>query len=238
MTAERRHVQGMTILELMVVLVIIALGASGLSLSLGALARTTLKVAAGKLAAASRFAYNRALVRGTTVRIAFDVGGNSFSVEEAHGKVTLARSDSERARNATQAEGGEAAAAADPWAAAQTRLQDAYKPSLGASPFGPISSKDGVASGRYANVALGRRIQIVRLIVGHEPTPREQGPGAVHFFPGGATEHAVIHLSDGGEGVYAVELHPLTGRARVHANAFEPKELLDDPTALDRSEVN
>jgi general secretion pathway protein H len=228
----------MTILELMIVIVIIALGASGLTLSLDALARTTLKGAAGKLAAAARFAYNRALVKGTSVRIAFELGGNAFSVEEAHGKVTLARADDERGEATAGKDAAETAGAVDPWAAAQSRLTDALKPSLGASPFGAITNADGKSSTRYTNVGLGRRIQIVRLIVAHEPIPREQGHGAIHFFPGGNTEHAVLHLSDGGDDVYSLEIHPLTGRARIHAGAFEPEELLDDPEARDVSEVN
>ena len=227
----------MTILELMIVLLIIALGASGLTLSLNALARTTLKGATGKLAAASRFAYNRALVKGKTVRISFELGGNAFSVEEAHGKVTLGRTDDARGEATASDDGAETSGAVDPWAAAQSRLTDALKPSLGASPFGAITNADGKGSTRYTNVGLGRRIQIVRLIVAHEPTPREQGHGAIHFFPGGNTEHAVLQLSDGGDDVYSLEIHPLTGRATIHAGAFEPEELLDDPKERDVSEV-
>ena len=228
----------MTLIEVIIVITIIALGASGLTLSLDALARTTLKSAAGKLAAAARFAYNRALVSGMTVRIAFELGGNTFSIEEAHGKVTLARTDDERGDMGVKDGAAEPTGAVDPWAAAQSRLSDALKPSLGASPFAAITSPDGKSSGRYTNVGLGRRIQIVRLIVAHEPVPREQGHGAIHFFPGGTTEHAVLQLSDGGDDVYSLEIHPLTGRATVHPGAFEPKELLDDPRARDVSEVN
>ena len=53
-------------IELMMVIVIIGLAASGLTFSLGALSRASLKSAAGRLAAASRYAYNRAVVQGTT----------------------------------------------------------------------------------------------------------------------------------------------------------------------------
>jgi type II secretory pathway pseudopilin PulG len=228
----------MTILELMIVIVIIALGASGLTLSLGALTRTALKSAAGRIAAAARFGYNRALVHGTTVRLAFELGGNTFSLEEAHGRVTLTRADDERAESSDTDDAQATSGAADPWAAAQARLSDALKPSLGASPFGPIATREGKTTSRYANVSLGRRVQIVRLIVAHEPAPREHGHGAIHFFPGGATEHAVVHLSDGGEGVFALEIHPLTGRATVHTGAYEPRDLLDDPRARDVSEVD
>ena len=41
--------------------------------------------------------------------------------------------------------------------------------------------------------------------------------GAVHFFPGGRSEHSYIELSDGRTGVYTVEVNALTGHARIYA---------------------
>lgn len=227
----------MTLIEVVVVVVIIALAFSGLSFSLGALTRTNLKAGAMKLAAAARFAHYRAVIQGSTVRIAFAVPGNTFSIEEARGQIALARADDER-RKETVEEGGEDIAAVDPWSAAKSRVDQALKPNLGSSPFGPLESASGASSTRYTNVALGRRVQIVKLIVPHEPTPLENGKGAVHFFPGGITEHAVIQLSDGGEGRFSVELHPLTGRAKIHPEAYEPEDLLGDPEKPDISEVD
>jgi hypothetical protein len=86
---------------------------------------------------------------------------------------------------------------------------------------------------RYQNVELGRRVQIVKLIVAHEPVPLESGRGSVHFFPSGMAEHAVIQVSDGSDTVFSVELHPLTGRAKIHPEAYAPAALLDDPDADD-----
>ena len=92
----------MTLIEVMVVIVIMALAASGLSFSLGALTKTNAEVGRGKLAAAARFAHYRAIINGTTVRIAFDMPGNTFSVEEANGQVTLARKDDERRKDSAR----------------------------------------------------------------------------------------------------------------------------------------
>ena len=231
-----KAVEAMTLIEVMVVMVIVALSVSGLSYSFGALARTNLKGGVGKLASAVRYAYDRSVTQGTTVRIVFDLPGNTFSVEEAHGRIALARAKDERRKNGVE-EGGQEVVAVDPWAAAQARISQALKPSLGASPFALIATSDGKGLERYHNVALGRRVQIVKLIVPHEPAPLEQGQGAIHFFPGGMTEHAVLQLSDGGDGVYSLEVHPLTGRCQIYPNAYEPKELLGDPENADVSEV-
>jgi general secretion pathway protein H len=234
---RRTHArEGMTLIEVIVVIVIVALAASGLSFSLGALTRTNLKSGANKLAAAARFAHYRAIIYGRTVRISFDIPGNTFSVEEANGKVTLARVDDERRKDSTDEEGNETVAV-DPWAAARNRVDQALRPTFGASPFGPLQSASGTAMTRYQNVSLGRRVQVVKLIVPHQPEPLEQGKGAVHFFPGGITEHSVIQLSDGGDTVFSVEIHPLTGRARIYPEAYEPKQLLGDPDHPDVTEV-
>jgi general secretion pathway protein H len=177
------------------------------------------------------------VIQGTTVRITFDLPGNTFSVEEARGQIALARADDERKKEGLD-EGGQEIVAVDAWSAAKSRVDQALKPNLGSSPFGPIETASGASSTKYTNIALGRRVQIVKLIVPHQPTPLEQGKGSVHFFPGGITEHAVIQLSDGGEGRYSVELHPLTGKAKIHAEAYEPDDLLGDPENPDATEVD
>jgi type II secretory pathway pseudopilin PulG len=226
----------MTLIELIVVVVIIALAGSGLSFSLGALNKTNLKSGAARLAAAARFAYNRSIIRGTTVRIAFDLPGNTFSIEEANAHVTLARAKDERRKDSLD-KTGQDIAAVDPWESARARISEVLKPSYGASPFHGLSNDDGKALTRYNSVTLGRRVQVVKLIVPHEPEPLEQGKGAVHFFPSGMTEHAVIQLSDGADAIYSVEIHPLTGRCQIYPQAYEPKKLLGDPEHPNESEV-
>ena len=231
MARARPRMEGMPLLEIMLVVVIIAIGATGMGYSLGSLTRANLKAGAGKLAAAVRYAYNRAITQGSTVRIVFDLPGKTFSIEEAQGRMMLARKDDERRFGE---DGEDRGAAVDPWEAAKAALEEGVKPSLGESPFSPISGK----ASRYTNVALGRGIHLVKLYVPHEEDPKDEGKGAIHFFPGGYTEHAVLHLSDGHEGFYSVEIHPLTGRCRVRPEAYEPEAFLDDPDERDFSEVD
>jgi general secretion pathway protein H len=226
----------MTLIEIIVVVVIIALGASGLTFSVSVLTRSELKTAAGRLVSAARYAYGRAVSNGDTVRISFDIPGNKFSVEEAHGRVQLARKNEIDTPGAKDDSEGERAGAVDAWAAARAKLETPLEPTLGASPFHPIGDK-GAAASRFKDVFLGKRIQIVKLTVPHEPAPRDEGKGAVYFFPGGYSEHAVIQLSDGQEGVYSIEIHPLTGRAKVYTEAFVPRDMIDDPANPDVNEV-
>ena len=228
--ARLRARQGMTLIEIMIVVLIIAVAATGLSYGFGALNRTNLRSACMRITAASRFAYNRAITRGTTVRIALDFSSGTMAIEEGHGRITLARtSDARRQRIEEDAEEGEdVSAAVDPWEAARARLADTLHPSFGASPFQPISGR------RYEPQPLAAGVELERLITPHEAEPRERGIGHIYFFPHGQTEHAVVWMTDGGESVFSVEIHPLSGRARVRSAAYEPEELMvegDDSTS-------
>jgi hypothetical protein len=62
----------------------------------------------------------------------------------------------------------------------------------------------------------------------HDPVTREEGRGFIYFFPGGLTEHSIIHLSDGQDRIYSIEVHPLTGRPDIYNEAIEPEEELDE----------
>lgn len=234
----RRSQEGITLIEIVVVVVIIALGAAGLGFSVNALARTSLRSSAAKIVAAVRYCYNRAVARGTTVRIAFDLPAEAFSIEEAHGKVLLERPSDYRRVHGVKEEDLDHGGAIDPWAAAKKRLEQPLSPSIGASPFGPIEGAGGEPIKRFARIELGRHVRLVRLIVPHEPEPKTEGKGAIHFFSSGYTEHAVVELSDGGEGVYSVEIKPLTGRCKVRSEAYEPESLMDDPDQPGVSEID
>ena len=215
----------MTLIEIVIVVVIMALASAGISMSLGAISRANLKGGAGRLGGAMRFAYNRAVTQGATVRVHFKLGGNTFSIEEAHGGVLLA-SRKDKENRLAQGDNGKVVDAIDPWVAAEARIKHPDKPSVGASPFGPLTNQDGDPIKRYTNIQMGRGVVFNKLIVAHEPEPRTTGEGSVHFFPGGQSEHAFVELGDGRDGVYTVEVSALTGRVKVYPEAHESSERL------------
>jgi len=226
----------MTLIEIIIVVVIMALASAGMSLSLGAISRANLRSGAGKLGGAMRYAYNRAVSRAMTVRVVFKLPGNTFSIEEAHGGVLLTSKKDKEDKRTLDAR-GKSVDSVDPWAAAEARIKTPDKPVVGASPFSALTNADGDPIKRYANVSLGRGVEFKRLIVPHEPEPKTAGEGAVHFFPGGRSEHAYIELSDGREGVYTVEVNALTGRVKIYTGPHESLGLLDSENDEDASEV-
>lgn len=216
----------MTLIEIIIVVVIMALASAGMTLSLGAISRANLRGGAGKLGGAMRYAYNRAVSRAMTVRVVFKLAGNTFSIEEAHGGVLLtSKKDKEDKRTLDST--GKSVDSVDPWAAAEARIKSPDKPVVGSSPFSALTNADGEPIKRYANISLGSGVAFKRLIVPHEPEPKIVGEGAVHFFPGGRSEHAYIELSDGREGVYTLEVNALTGRVKIYSGPHQSLGRLD-----------
>jgi type II secretory pathway pseudopilin PulG len=222
----------MTLIEIMIVVILLAIVASGISYAFGALTRTQLRSACMHVTAAARYAYNRAIARNTTVRLAFDLDADTMGFEESEIPVALARIGDERREASDDADESDVdSAGVDPWAAAQARLADTIHPTFGASPFSAIEGR------RYAAHPLASGIHIDRLYTPHEDDPREEGTGHIYFFPHGQTENAVVWLSDGNEQVFSVEIHPITGRTIVRASAYEPEELILDGDE-DTSEID
>jgi general secretion pathway protein H len=213
----------MTLIEIMIVVILLAIVASGISYAFGALTRTQLRSACLHITAASRYAYNRSIARNTTVRLAFDLDADTMGFEESEIPVALARiGDARREASADASEDDVDSAGVDPWAAARARLEDTIHPTFGASPFSPLEGR------RFAAHSLASGVQIERLFTPHEDEAREEGTGHIYFFPHGQTENAVVWLTDGNDHVFSVELHPITGRTIVRASAYEPEELILD----------
>lgn len=210
---------GFTLIELILVVTIIAVVVTGATLGLGAVTRTRLRGASVKVMSAARFAYNRAITQGTTLRLRFDFENDTMAVEESTAPVTLATDEQ------LESDAGEAI---DPWELARKRLEEPLEPPTPTSPFGPITNASGTAIDKYTAMPLGDGISVHALITPHETDKRVDGEGSVYFFPGGIAEQAVIQLSDSSDAVYSVEIHPITGNARIHNFAYEPLDALDE----------
>lgn len=210
----------MTLIEVMVVVVLVALAGTGVRFAFGAITKSSLRSGCMKVMAASRFGYSRAITQGKTVRLVFDLDNNTMALQEASGRITLARAD-------TGILGEDSAAEAiDPWQAAQARLEETFEPALDSSPFGPILGRDDVPMKKYGAQPVADGVKIERVYVAHMKEPVDSGTVAIHFFPGGLGEKAVVQLSGGGDTIYSVSLQPLTGRGEVHNFAYEPEDVL------------
>jgi len=211
--------RGFTLIEVILVVAIIAVIVTGASFGLGAVTRTRLRSASFKVMSAARYAYSRAITQGTTTRLRFDFEKDTMAVEETDMPVTLATQDQ------LQSDAGDAV---DPWDLARSRLEKPLDIPQPTSPFHPITNEQGKVIEQYTPHPVGDGISIEALIAPHEAHKRTEGEGSVYFFPGGFAEHAVVQFSDSSDTIYSVEIHPLTGNARIYNFAYEPLDDLDD----------
>lgn len=223
----------------MVVVVIIAIGSTAASLGLGSITKASLQSACVRMASLTRYAYHRALTQGTTVRITLDLDRDTFSVSEAHGRITLVHSDAPlrtqaarafKDKNGEDAQDGESGASVDPWELARQKIEKPDVLTLPSSPFSQLLSPSGKPLARFSTQPVGDDIRIAKVIVAHEQKPREEGKTDLFFFPSGLTQHSVVQLIDRSDIIYSVEIHPLTGRGKIHNAPYEPEVLLDDPS--------
>jgi type II secretory pathway pseudopilin PulG len=80
-------------MELMVVIVIIGIVATGAAMGLGATKKAKLRSATWAIVSASKYAFSRAVSRGVNVRMVLDFDGRSVQLQEAAGRLVLNRED-------------------------------------------------------------------------------------------------------------------------------------------------
>jgi general secretion pathway protein H len=83
----------MTLIEVMIVVVIVALAMTGMALGVGAITRADLRSSASTLVSASHFAYSRAVTQGLTTRLVLDFRARTIQIQETTGRVVLQRDD-------------------------------------------------------------------------------------------------------------------------------------------------
>jgi prepilin-type N-terminal cleavage/methylation domain-containing protein len=207
-----RRNAGMTLMEIMIVIVIIALATGGMTYAVGALGRTKLRAGAMHLVAAARYARHRALTSGKTVRVVIDIDTSLMSIEEASGGITLADPNRE--------DGSSDDEAINPWESAQEMMAHPDRPATGTSAFGPIINPDGSVNSRYTDIAL-EGCRVISFRTPHEPTARERGRVSFYYFPNGTGEHTYVVLSDASDRKLTVELDPLAARGQIHPGELE-----------------
>ena len=224
----RPAVEGLTLLEVMMVMVIMALAAAGATLGIGALTRTELRSSTMRVAAAAHFGYSRSISTGRTVRVVFDLDQDTISAEETSGRVAISRMDALTRGDEDETDLG----AVDPWESARIRMEQG--PMKATAAFGPITDPDGEEIEFYKSQSIGNGITILQVKTPHYPDPDQAGRVALYFFPGGRTERALIQLSDASDTVYTVEIHPLTGKAKMHPFPYDPPTLDEGDEVRDR----
>lgn len=216
----RRSTRGVTLVEVLIVVALIAILAGGAIFGSGMLRSSRLRAASTLIASAVRLGLARANNSGHATRLVLDLEHDRVLLEEASGSRMLREKDAPAA-------GAEAATQAEQAAKAESDriLEGPHAPRAA---FKPVAQFSETPEGRE----LGSGVDLYLVHTEHDEDAVTSGVAYLYFWPGGATERGHIQLKRvASDQALTVIVSALTGRTKIE------KGLVDFPEARsDREE--
>lgn len=216
--------RGVTLIEVLVTIAVIALVSSVALIGSGGLTRGRVQGDAAMLTGAVRAAAAHADASGRSVRLVFDLSRHSVVMEEsATAMLRQTANEADTSAGASPVTEAEKRAQAE----AETIIKGPRAPKAEFQPIRELGfNVEQPAEGRP--LAKGVRFHAVQ--TEHDKAPRETGVAYLYFWPGAGTERAVIQLQgdDASTGL-TVLVSGLTARGRVERGFVE----LGEPAAGD-----
>jgi prepilin-type N-terminal cleavage/methylation domain-containing protein len=222
MRAARQR--GITLLEMLIVMAILALLAGALTIGYARLPQTALKREATRLAATLRSAYDRATASGAHHRVVIDIIEGTFHIERCEGRVQVRKSrDLEEEAERQRLEAEKASQLAETQSSGEllaTLVADAGKR------LGSAASCEPARGGLGKKQTLGGhpRVTFSKVHVAHLEDPARRGTVTLNFFPLGTAERAVVVLGVGEEAHFSLAVHPLSGRIEMSQGEWRDVE--------------
>lgn len=177
---------GFTIIELMVVLAIVGLTSVIAAAGLRFLFNANLKGTSGRLATTLRYLSNKSVTDHVTLRMVYDLEGQSYHVEGSRETVVVPP---------------DASQGTSPSAPEEVPEDPVFSP-VESPLLKPVKLQSGVF---FKDVS-----------VGYSPQKVEEGKAYTYFFPDGFATPTLVNFRDEDDkDHYSVELLPLSGRVRV-----------------------
>jgi prepilin-type N-terminal cleavage/methylation domain-containing protein len=217
---------GVTLLEMMVVMAILALAAGALTIGYARLPQTALKREAVRVASVLRSAYDRATASGAHHRVLLDLVEGSYMIERCEGRVQVRKSrdlaeEAERLR--TDAEkAAQLAETQSPDQLLQAMVADVGKKVGTTASCEPVSGP----LGKKQTLGGTPKVTFSKVHVAHLEQPARAGRVTLNFFPLGTAERAVIVLGVGEEAHFSLAVHPLSGRIEMSQGEWRDVEEL------------
>jgi prepilin-type N-terminal cleavage/methylation domain-containing protein len=229
MQRRSRH-SGMTILEMMIVLAILALLLVLARTGFRVLTKADLVEDATELSAIMRRASQLAIEHGELHRVRIDLDKHAYIVEICQGATAIQRNevikraDDEDTRRAIERGkdrlrlnmGSDSFAGGDAEEATKRAIAVAGQHIQDRScvPATDTFTGDAEGKGWARQLRVGKGVKFKRIYVAHRDGSIDKGDVAVYFFPNGASEKAVVEMTDGSE-VFTVLVYGLTGRVEL-----------------------
>ena len=232
---ERRSAQrGVTLLEILVVMVLLSLVVGTVISGSGQLASARLKRAAAMVTGAVRVGFTRATATSKPQRIVFDMDEDKIWLEEGDRPMLVQSKDLTGTGGADSATQAEAAAFAD----GERIIKGPTIPRPHYHAVESLGFAEG--SGVRGPRPLGRGIKYREIQAMHDDHPRTTGRAYLYFWPGGQTERAAIQLRIGqstdDRDALTLIISPLTGKVTVKPGAVSLIIPTDDKEASERED--
>ena len=228
LTRTRHAQRGLTLVELLIVIALIAVLGGTVLMGPGLLEGSRLKSASTLIVSSVRLGLARASTTGRPTRLAFDLDNGKVTLEEANSSVVLREHTKDSTSGAAPATDLEKAASAE-----SERILSgphAPRPTFKAVP-GFSSDQSGPAR------SLGNGVEFISVQTEHDDDPRTNGRAYLYFFPGGTTERASVQLKRrGDDSGLTVMISGLTGRAKIERGRVDLPAPRSDGEASERSE--
>jgi len=223
---RRAHKQGMTILELMIVLAIIGSAALLLRTGFRLITKADLVENSTELAAIMRRASTLAIEHGEMHRVVLDLDKQVYVVEVCRGSLSIARNETlradedqkkralDRARERLAGMPADTSSpSADPEDATRRAVALSGHHIADRTCVSATDSITGDAEGKgwARKLRADKGVKFKEVWVQHRDDSVTKGQIAIYFFPNGSSEKAVVELTDGSE-IFSVLVSGLTGR--------------------------
>lgn len=203
--AKNRNKFGFSLLEMLVVIAIIAMVMGVAVVRLSGVLGIDMKRATNRFASTIRYVYNFSITKNLYVRLVCDLEKQAYYIEATRDPYRVDKDVSFSDIEGKEKEKGSEKAGS------LERLEPA-----------PVSFSEA-QSKLLKPTALPKGVFFKDVYVEHMPMPVEAGKVAIHFFPNGRVERAIINLRDKDDSRnYSLSINPMTGDTGV---AWEYKKL-------------
>jgi general secretion pathway protein H len=234
--ARRRAARGMTLIEVLIVMALIALILSAVVIGSGQMSSSRLRHSSTMLTGAVRVGFSRASASSKTVRLVMDFTDNAIWLEEGDQPHLVQSKD-------TSGTGGAEAATVAEKQALEESGRILKGPTAPRTSFKEIDAMGLVASDPgKGHKSLERGIRFRRVQTAHDFEARKDGRAYLYFWPGGQTERASIQLkvaageNDDETNTITLLVAPLTGKVTIKDGAVDMPQPQDDTGASDRED--
>ncbi|QSQ16714.1 prepilin-type N-terminal cleavage/methylation domain-containing protein [Myxococcus landrumensis] len=231
--SQHRAQRGLTLIEISIAIIIVAMLFSAAVMGIGSLTGAKAKGAAGELAGTIRSLYDSAALRGKTCRLVFEIPepkeekATRYHAECAESGVTTARDrdnalrdenrEREQSRRANRGgdrderrsyltTGGDTPTAQDLMNSEKVRVENTSR-------FSSFTSEE---------IPMRELPEDVRISIWtrQQREAVDSGVAYLYFFPQGYTEKAYVYVSQG-DNIWTLDVSPLTGKVNIANEALE-----------------